>query len=97
MLLNHEDATEVAQDAFVKVYRNIADFRGDCEFTTWLYPIVVNPARNKRRWWVRRGKGSTVSTDCPQEGVAGGLARQAVSPTEAPYAEAARAEFVKRL
>ncbi len=97
LLLNHEDATEVAQDAFVNVYRNIRNFRGDSEFTTWLYQIVTNLARNKRRWWNRRGRKETVSMDCPAETAEGEMTRQAAVTTEAPDVEAARAEFVKTL
>jgi RNA polymerase sigma-70 factor (ECF subfamily) len=97
LLLNYEDATEVAQDAFVKVYRNIAEFRGDCEFTTWLYQIVVNLARNKRRWWMRRGKRTTVSMDCPVETRDGEMTAQVAAATDPPDAEVARAEFVRTL
>ena len=35
-----EDAEEVAQDVFIKVYRSLADFRGASKFSTWLYTIV---------------------------------------------------------
>lgn len=36
-----EDAEEIAQDVFVKVYRSMADFRGESKFSTWLYTIVT--------------------------------------------------------
>lgn len=38
---NREDAEEIAQDAFVKAYRSLADFRGESKFSTWLYTIVT--------------------------------------------------------
>lgn len=38
---NREDAEEIAQDCFIKAYRNLADFRGDSKFSTWLYTIVT--------------------------------------------------------
>src|SRR6478735_7901289 len=38
---NREDAEEIAQDVFVKVYRSLGDFRGESKFTTWLYTIVT--------------------------------------------------------
>jgi RNA polymerase sigma-70 factor, ECF subfamily len=97
LLLNHEDAAEVAQDAFVNVYRNIRSFRGDSEFTTWLYQIVTNLARNRRRWWKRRGRKETVSMDCPAETDEGKRTRQVALSTDAPDAEAARAEFLNML
>ena len=39
-LKTREDAEEVAQDGFIKVYRSLADFRGASKFSTWLYTIV---------------------------------------------------------
>lgn len=60
LLGNHEDAAEVAQDAFVKVYHALAGFRRDASFTTWLYRIVTNLAHNKNRHAVVRGKGRIV-------------------------------------
>ncbi|MEO6405804.1 MAG: sigma-70 family RNA polymerase sigma factor [Ferruginibacter sp.] len=49
ILLNTEDAEEVAQDAFVRVYRSLGDFRGAARFSTWLYRVVVNTALNKKK------------------------------------------------
>jgi len=43
---NHEDANDVAQDAFLKVYDSIDKFRMDSSFETWLYRIVVNMSIN---------------------------------------------------
>jgi RNA polymerase sigma-70 factor (ECF subfamily) len=97
LLRNVEDAREVAQDAFVRVYRNINEFRGDCEFTTWLHQIVVNLARNKHRWWRRRGRPATVSLDCPVETAEGDAARQFAAPGAAPDTQVANAEFVQRV
>ena len=39
---NREDAEEIAQDIFVKVYRSLADFKGTSKFSTWLYTITYN-------------------------------------------------------
>jgi RNA polymerase sigma-70 factor (ECF subfamily) len=46
---NHEDAEEVVQNAFVKAYQNLATFRGDSRFYTWLVRIAVNEALMKAR------------------------------------------------
>jgi RNA polymerase sigma-70 factor, ECF subfamily len=48
---NHEDANDVMQDTFLKVYESIHSFRNESTFETWLYRIVVNHAMNvvKRR------------------------------------------------
>ena len=43
---NHEDAHDLAQEAFVRVYKSLDKFRGDARFKTWLYRIVVNLSLN---------------------------------------------------
>lgn len=42
---NYVDANDIAQEAFIKAYRAIWSFRGDSNFYTWLYRIVVNAAK----------------------------------------------------
>ena len=49
ILLNQEDAEEVAQDAFIKAYTALHSFKADARFATWLYRIVVNTALNKKK------------------------------------------------
>jgi RNA polymerase sigma-70 factor (ECF subfamily) len=46
-LRDHDDAEDVAQESFVRVYRSIKTFRGDSEFGTWLYRIVMNLSLNR--------------------------------------------------
>src|SRR5688500_12112582 len=43
---NHEDASELAQDAFVRAYRALRTFKGNSAFSTWLYRIAVNLCLN---------------------------------------------------
>lgn len=43
---NPAEAEDVAQDAFIKAYRALAQFRGDSAFYTWLYRIAINTAKN---------------------------------------------------
>ena len=58
VLHNHHDAQDTTQDAFVAAWQGLDSFRGDCEFRTWLHPIVTRTALNKATR--RRG---TVSLD----------------------------------
>lgn len=44
---NHEDASELAQDAFVRAYRSLNSFKGDAAFTTWVHRIAVNVCLNR--------------------------------------------------
>jgi len=46
---NREDAHEIAQDSFLRMFRYLADFRGECKFTTWLYKIVYSTSLNHLR------------------------------------------------
>ena len=43
---NHADALDISQEAFLKAYRALPNFRGDSAFYTWLYRIAVNTAKN---------------------------------------------------
>ncbi|MFH1778905.1 MAG: RNA polymerase sigma factor [Candidatus Omnitrophota bacterium] len=56
MVGNYEDAKDVLQDAFVRAYVNIKDFRGSSNFYTWFYRILVNLCRDflRRRTTVKR-------------------------------------------
>src|SRR4051794_33728079 len=44
---NHEDASDLAQDVFVRAYRGLRGFKGDSAFATWLYRIGVNVCLNR--------------------------------------------------
>jgi RNA polymerase sigma-70 factor (ECF subfamily) len=46
---DHDDAEDVAQESFVKVYEAIKSFRGESTFNTWLYRIVTNLSLNRVR------------------------------------------------
>ena len=47
------EAQDVAQEAFIKAYRALANFRGDSQFYTWLYRIAINTEKN---YLVARGR-----------------------------------------
>jgi len=68
ILGSRQDAEEVAQDVFIRIYRALPKFRGDSEFTTWMYRIAMNLARNKYRWNKSRGSQRSVSIDAPLDG-----------------------------
>jgi RNA polymerase sigma factor (sigma-70 family) len=42
MLKNREEAEEVSQDVFIKVYKSLSKFKGDSKFSTWIYRITYN-------------------------------------------------------
>ena len=49
MLQNEADAEDAAQEAFLKAFRNLASFRGEAKFGTWLVSITLNEARSRIR------------------------------------------------
>jgi RNA polymerase sigma-70 factor (ECF subfamily) len=65
LLRNPQDAEEVTQDAFIRAHRGLANFRGDSAFSTWLYQIATNLARNRYWYWWRRKRDKSVSIDAP--------------------------------
>ena len=48
-LRNEADAEDAAQDSFLKAFRNLASFRGEAKFGTWLISITLNEARSRIR------------------------------------------------
>ena len=65
LLRNPQDAEEVTQDAFIRAHRGLGNFRGDSAFSTWLYQIATNLARNRYWYWWRRKRDQSVSFDAP--------------------------------
>ena len=65
LLRNSQDAEEVTQDAFIRAHRGLVNFRGESAFSTWLYQIATNLARNRYWYWWRRKRDHTVSFDQP--------------------------------
>src|SRR2546425_11977935 len=63
LLRSPEDARDVYQEAFLRVYRNLHAFRFDCSFHTWLYRIVTNICLDQlRKRKVRKEESAMVET-----------------------------------
>jgi RNA polymerase sigma-70 factor (ECF subfamily) len=63
LLGDHNEALDLSQEVFLRVFRTIHRFRGQSALRTWIYRIVVNQARNRQRWWRRRYRSQQVSLD----------------------------------
>jgi RNA polymerase sigma-70 factor (ECF subfamily) len=63
LLGDHNEALDLSQEVFLRVFRTIGTFRGHSALRTWIYRIVVNQARNRQRWWRRRHRSQQVSLD----------------------------------
>src|SRR5580704_9258228 len=63
LLRSPEDARDIYQEAFLRVYKNLHTFRFDCSFHTWLYRIVTNICLDHlRKRKVRREESTIVDT-----------------------------------
>ena len=58
------EASDICQEVFIKVFRSIRSFHGDCTLRTWLYRIALREASNQRRWWSRH-KRQEITIDSP--------------------------------
>ena len=63
---NRERAEEVAQEAFVRMYEHLGDFRGEASFSSWFYRVMTNHCRNSQRSAARRFDRRHDSIDAPR-------------------------------
>ena len=92
LLRSPEDARDVYQEAFLRVFRNLHTFRFDCSFHTWLYRIVTNICLDQlRKRKVRKEESSVMETGD------GPLDRMDSFEEEAPHADPERSTWNKEL
>lgn len=60
IVITHDDADDVTQEVFIKIYRNLDNFREDSQLFTWIYRIATNEALNQLKKIKRR---TSVSLD----------------------------------
>jgi RNA polymerase sigma-70 factor (ECF subfamily) len=92
ILRDREEAWDVAQEAFVRAYQSLRDFRGHAAFYTWLFRIVVNLATDRLRQRAARTR-ALGGEPIPQEE----WARIAADPGARPDLEASRGEVRERI
>jgi RNA polymerase sigma-70 factor (ECF subfamily) len=63
LLGDREEALDLSQEVFLRVFRTLHRFRGQSSLRTWIYRIAVNQARNRHRFWHRRHRADQVSLD----------------------------------
>jgi RNA polymerase sigma-70 factor (ECF subfamily) len=63
LLGDAQEAMDVSQEVFLRVFRMLPQFRGQSTLRTWIYRIVVNQASNRQRWWRRRHRSQQVAWD----------------------------------
>ena len=65
LVVSHDDAQDAAQETFVRVFRSIRQFKGECSFCAWIYRIATNEALRV----LERRRGERLSLDDPEAGV----------------------------
>jgi RNA polymerase sigma-70 factor, ECF subfamily len=92
LLRSPEDARDVYQEAFLRVYRNLDSFRFDCSFHTWLYRIVTNICLDQlRKRKVRKEEPAVIETSD------GPIDRMEAFEEEAALADPERAMWNRQL
>jgi len=67
LLDDQGEACDVVQEVFLKVFRNVGNFRGQSTLKTWIYRIIVNEAHNARRWFFRHRRAEVELDKNPDE------------------------------
>lgn len=67
LLGSHDEVLDLSQEVFLRVFRTVGRFQGRAALRTWIYRIVVNGARNRRRWCQRHRVDSVVQLDAHVE------------------------------
>lgn len=80
MLGDYEEACDAVQEAFLSAFRAMRKFRGEAKFSSWLYGIVLNQARNRLRQIASRDRHRAMSFDDPSDSGSGRLAPDPPSP-----------------
>lgn len=63
LLGDQQEALDLSQEVFLRVFRTLGQFRGQSALRTWIYRVVVTQASNRRRWWRRRHQSQQVALD----------------------------------
>jgi RNA polymerase sigma-70 factor, ECF subfamily len=63
LLGDRDEALDLSQEVFLRVFRTLGRFRGQSTLRTWIYRIAVNQARNRHRFWRRRHRADQVPLD----------------------------------
>lgn len=87
---NYADASDLAQESFIKIYRSLESFRGEAGFMSWMYRLVTNVCLDELR---RRGRSKTVSIEELMEGKKGLIMRREISGSRLPEDAVIRREL----
>ncbi|MDV6326687.1 RNA polymerase sigma factor RpoE [Idiomarina sp. PL1-037] len=91
------DVADVAQEAFIKAYRALPNFRGDSAFYTWLYRIAVNTAKNYLVSQGRKPPASDIDAEDAEFYEGAGALRDSASPEKQMLSDEIRDVVLKTI
>jgi RNA polymerase sigma-70 factor (ECF subfamily) len=94
LLGDRDEALDLSQEVFLRVFRTLPSFRGQAALRTWIYRIVINQARNRQRWWRRRRRSDQVQLE--QHVLEHGDLREP-NDADSPHRALARKELAAKL
>jgi RNA polymerase sigma-70 factor (ECF subfamily) len=94
LLGDRDEALDLSQEVFLRVFRTLPSFRGQSALKTWIYRIAINQARNRQRWWRRRRRSDQVQLE--QHVLEHGDLQQP-GDTDSPHRALARKELARKL
>ena len=98
ILTDPSDAADTTQEVFLKVFRGMSRFNGQCSLKTWLYRIAIHEASNQRRWWFRhKSKETSMEAHDDDNGNSLGLCDTLADPGESPLELLAHEEIRARV
>src|SRR5499427_10171849 len=98
ILSDPADASDTTQEVFLKVFRGMKSFNGQCSLKTWLYRIAIHEASNQRRWWFRhKSKETSMESHQDENGNVCGLVETLADPGESPLEALAHEEIRSRV
>ncbi len=92
-----DEAQEVTQEIFIKVYHALPEFRGESKFSTWLYQVAMNHCKNKLKYLKRRHYYTSDSMEQAVETQDGEMSRQFASDDPDPQQEAQSRETQEKV
>ncbi|KNZ70384.1 ECF subfamily RNA polymerase sigma-24 subunit [Thermincola ferriacetica] len=87
---NHADASDIAQEAFIRVYKSLHSFRGNSAFLTWMYRVVTNVCKDELR---KRAREKTVFIEELMDNKKGSAMRKEGSISKLPEDAVIRKEW----
>lgn len=98
ILTDPADAADTTQEVFLKAFRGMKRFNGECSLKTWLYRIAIHEASNQRRWWFRhKSRETSMESREDENGNTFGLADTLEDPGESPLETLAHKEIRARV